>query len=335
MSTENQRYADQLTLRTYSSRLNRPRIKPRELPSLRDQGDTTFDPNCLGFCVSRYYISTLMCWSSFLSDDGKCVTTTVKGTYEEIEETRCMSRASVDNFQHAFEDPLHDLIDDGPYIITDTEWSIGSNGQECMDSSYSSVSVVGRCTRDGCIDGTSRPRQEYPSFTPDAPCISSKTHSYERSFTTCANVPNRRLSGNRKPQLDFPALLPDSLEYRVGGYRTAWITSQVIADIVNRGGYKVRLDSSCKCVEGSPRIIGSVVGNILPPEETGLSGRSVTNLGDPSSESPAAPTDNISSTRSTESSVRNTSTGSRNTSSGSSSTPPSSGSSSTSSGSGY
>ena len=286
-----------------------------------------------------------MCWSSVISEDGKCVTTTVKGTYEELEETRCMNRMGVlavnpinlDLPAHR----QHDIINDGPYIINDTEWTIGSNGQECMNSSYSSLSVVGRCQREGCISG-GRPTVFYnPLYDFDSPadisppCLSSKTHSYERSFTTCANVPNRRLSGNRKPQLDFPALLPDSLEYRVGGYRTAWITSQVIADIVNRGGYKVRLDSSCKCVEGSPRIIGSVVGNILPPEETGLSGRSVTNLGDPSSESPAAPTDNISSTRSTESSVRNTSTGSRNTSSGSSSTPPSSGSSSTSSGSGY
>jgi hypothetical protein len=269
-------------------------------------------------------ISTLMCWSSFLSDDGKCVTTTVKGTYEEIEETQCMSRTSVRLYQA----PIgHDLVDDGPYIFDHTEWSIGSNGQECMDSQYSSVAIVGRCELEGCVDGRRKPLF-MPSSDNGNICLSSKTHSYERSFTTCANVPNRRLSGNRKPQLDFPAILPETLEYRVGGYRTAWITSQVIADIVNRGGYKVRLDSSCKCVEGSPRILGDVVGNILPPEETGLSGRSVINLGDPSSESPAAPTDDISSTPSTGSSVRNTS-------SGSSSTPPSSGSSSTSSGSSY
>jgi len=331
MSTENQRYADQLTLRAYSARLNRPRIKPSDRPSLRDTNEGEFDFDCLGFCVSNYTISTLLCYTTDKSEDGKCVTMNVRGTYEEIEETKCMDRQAVDLYVA----PIgYDLINDGPYIVSDTFWSINGNGKECMDSTYSSLSVVGRCQHADCVDGNPRRPQFGISRSEDRNCLSSKTYSYERSWTTCADVPNRRLaSGKRKPQLDFPALLPETLDYRVNGFRTAWITSQVMNDIIGRGGYKLGLSTDCKCVEGTPRVAGTVVGNLLPPEETGLSGRSVINLGNNTSD-PSAPTDrpNTPSTRS-----RNTSSGSSSTppSSGSSSTPPSSGSSSTSSGSSY
>ena len=321
MATDIQRYADNLTQRFYTARFSPPDIKPSERPPLDNYARRESDTNtsCIGVSVTQVLGTFSLCFETVLDSAGKCVNMIVDGNFTNTEVSRCMTREEGESIHGDQSTPF--LLNGEPIRGQFFSSSPGSSPNiTCLYGELYSVQYEGVCQLNTiACGGTDRPDQV-------SPCVSTQNYSYQREFSTCD--PRNNLAPNLPgaipaPPLDFPPRIPETLEYRINGYRTSWVMTQVMEDLVNQGFMRLRLPTSCECTRSDVSRIPGNIGPEVSVVDSVIEGREVTQVRQQQlPNNTPAPTDDVTpittnTTRTTRTST-NTNRNTRSSSSGSS-----------------